>query len=53
MQTNVHDHMYYNLLTLCHDDMDYIERWLMFFNREKFDCSLDYNRGNYNMNGSS
>ena len=44
---NVHDHKYYQMGTFCHNSYEYIEKWVMFINREKFDCVLDFNRANH------
>lgn len=45
-QNNVHDHSYFQVLTLCHPDEKYIKKWVAFVNREKLDCILEFNKNN-------
>jgi len=44
--SNVHDHSYFQVLTLCHPDEKYIKKWVAFVNREKLDCILEFNKNN-------
>lgn len=43
---NLHDHSYFQMLTLCHPDVAYINKWVNFVNREKIDCLLEFNKNN-------
>lgn len=43
---NVHDHSYFQVLTLCHPDASYIKKWVAYVNREKLDCILEFNKNN-------
>lgn len=45
-QPNVHEHSYYQVLTLCHPDLPYLRKWMTFINREKVDCHVEFNRKN-------
>lgn len=44
--TNMHDHSYFQVLTLCHPDEKYVKKWVAYVNREKLDCILEYNKSN-------
>lgn len=43
---NVHEHSYYQMLTLCHPDQVYLRKWMTFINREKVDCHVEFNKKN-------
>jgi len=43
---NLHDHSYFQVLTLCHPDEKYIKRWVAYVNREKLDCVVEFNKAN-------
>lgn len=49
VNTNVHDHSYYQILTLCHMDETYLKKWMIYLNREKVDCQVDFNRKNFDI----
>ncbi len=36
-------------MTLCHQNKNYIEKWIEYLNREKFDCNMEYNAKNVGM----
>jgi hypothetical protein len=44
--TNMHEHSYFQVLTLCHPDEKYVKKWVAYVNREKLDCVLEYNKSN-------
>lgn len=46
---NLHDHAYYQVLTLCHQDSLYVKKWVAYVNREKLDCMIEYNKANLGM----
>jgi len=46
---NLHNHKYYEIMTLCHQNKNYIEKWIEYLNREKFDCNMEYNAKNVGM----
>lgn len=42
----MHDHSYFQVLTLCHPDEKYVKKWVAYVNREKLDCILEYSKTN-------
>ncbi len=42
--------MVYQQLFLCHPDSTIIQKWVLFINREKLDCNIDFNRENFGLN---
>lgn len=46
---NVHEHSYYQMLTLCHPDQVYLRKWMTFINREKVDCHVEFNKKNLDL----
>ena len=48
LNKNVHNHEYFSALTLCHNDIAYINKWILYINREKLDCNIEFNSQNVN-----